>query len=101
MGNLIAFRYSSFYDVPRAIVLRYKGRCFYLDSPFDEEADEYPDEYAVYLFPESMEAIAASASWDFEPASLAYVGALKINQVRFDKSKRRGLDATVLDRFLP
>ena len=102
MSKMTGFRYGSFYDVPRAIVLKHRAKYFYLGSPFSENADEYPDEYSVYLFPATMEAAAASSSWDFlsELGSLIYVGSVNIKEVRFDTSKRKEIDATVLDQFL-
>jgi hypothetical protein len=54
-SNLVPFRYVEFYDVPRAIALRYKGKLLLLDSPFDDKLDEYPDSYSVYELPESVE----------------------------------------------
>ena len=98
---MLSFRYGSFYDVPRGLVLKYKGKYFYLSSPFDETTDEYPDQYSVYLFPESMEAAAASSSWDFvkDLPSLTFLGSVGIKEFHFDKSKRKEIDATVLDRF--
>ena len=102
MRNMVKMRYGSFYDVPRGIVLRYKGRYFYLSSAFDEIKDEYPDDYSVYSFPETMESVASSESWGFvrELGSLQRLGSLKISDCTFDKSKRKEFDASVLDRFL-
>ncbi len=102
MRNFVSFRYGSFYDVPRSVVLSYRERYFFLDSPFDENADEYPDHYSVYLFPASIRIAAESSSWDFarDLKSLIYLGSVKISDCDFDKSKRKQLDAAVLDPFL-
>jgi hypothetical protein len=47
--NMVPFRYVEFCDVPKAIVLRYKAKLLLLDSPFDNQLDEYPDSYSVYM----------------------------------------------------
>ena len=72
---MLPFRYVDFYDVPRVIVLRYKGKLLLLDSPFDDKLDDYPDTYFVYELPESVEALSAKKSWRFlENARQACVG---------------------------
>jgi hypothetical protein len=100
MSKMTRFRYSGFNDVPRGIVLKYRGKFFFLDSSFDDNADEYPDRYIVYVFPESMEAAAANSSWDFlgKLASLDHVGTINVKEVYFDRSRRKKLDATVLEQ---
>ncbi len=45
---MVPFRYVDYYDVPRTIALRYKGKLFLLQSAFDDKLDEYPDNYSVY-----------------------------------------------------
>jgi hypothetical protein len=60
---MVRFRYVDFYDVPRAIVLSYKGKLLLLDSPFDDKLDDYPDSYSVYELPESVETSLAKRSW--------------------------------------
>jgi hypothetical protein len=48
------FKYAGFWDFPRCIKLRYRDQYFLLDGPFDEDLDEYPDIYSVYLVSESI-----------------------------------------------
>jgi len=83
--NKVPFKYVDFWDVPRLILVRYRGKPFLLDSDFDEALDEYPD----------------NGSWKFlENVSLTPVGSLPVCDVHFDRTKRRKLDATILDRFV-
>ena len=83
--NKVPFKYVDFWDVPRLILVRYRGKPFLLDSDFDEALDEYPD----------------NGSWKFlENVSLTPVGNLPVCDVHFDRTKRRKLDATILDRFV-
>ena len=56
ISAVIAFRYGSFWDVPRSILLRYRGKVLLLESHFDETLDEYPDHYTVYELPTGTEA---------------------------------------------
>ena len=48
---MTAFTYGDFYDVPRQIVLKYKDRLYVLLSAFDDQLDDYPDRYQVFLVP--------------------------------------------------
>ena len=99
---MIPFRYVEFYDVPRAIVLRYKGKLLLLQSPFDDDLDEYPDMYSVYELSEVAETSLAKGSWLFlESERSACMGQVPVKAVRFDPTKRKALDPSVLDRILP
>ena len=99
--NKVPFKYVDFWDVPRLILVRYRGKPFLLDSDFDEALDEYPDTYTVYLLPEALAQQADTGLWKFlENVSLTPVGNLPVCDVHFDRTKRRKLDATILDRFV-
>ena len=64
VGQMIPFRYGGFWDVPRYILLRYRGKPLLLESPFDENLDEYPDDFAVYELPSKTERSADTrTSW--------------------------------------
>jgi len=39
MTEMTPFKYGYFFDVPRCISVRYRGRRFLLQSAFDEELD--------------------------------------------------------------
>jgi len=98
---MVPFRYGGFYDVPRCIVLRYRGTILLLISPFDDALDEYPDVYTVYELPEAVLPVLAVNSWSFlEDTPLKRMGTVSIKDVKFDPTKRARLDATVLNRLL-
>ena len=65
MADMIPFRYGGFWDVPRYIVLRYRDGLLYVQSAFDEELDDYPDNYSVYKIPTSAEPSIEEGSWEF------------------------------------
>jgi hypothetical protein len=100
MAEMTPFKWGWFSDVPRCISLRYRGRRFLLQSAFDEGLDEYPGEYSVYLVPESADDSRPVCSPEFlANTPMACIGSIPIDQVTFDQSKRKELDATILDSF--
>lgn len=101
MSNMIPFEYVEFYDVPRCIVLRYKGKLFLIQSAFDESLDDYPSDYSVYLLPESVEDSLKKGSWEFIRSSpMTCIGSVQVAEVVFDSSKRKELDASFLDKLM-
>ncbi len=101
MAQMTPFRYGGFYDVPRYISLRYRGRRFVLQSPFDEDLDEYPSEYSVYIVPESADDSQPVCPPEFFlNTPTACIGHIQIDQVTFDPSNRKELDASILDSLI-
>lgn len=97
---MVAFRYGDFYDVPRLIILRYKGKLLLLQSAFSDALDEYPNVYSVYELPESAEPL-LSGSWIFlEQMTLTSIGEIPVSAVKFDSTKRKTLDPSILDPVL-
>jgi hypothetical protein len=102
MAEMTPFRYGGFYDVPRCLSLRYRERRFLLQSAFDEGLDEYPTDYSVYVVPESVDDSRPVCSPEFlSHTPMACIGQIPIDQVKFDPSKRKELDASVLDSLIP
>ena len=101
MAEMIPFRYGGFWDVPRGILLRYCGKVLYLQSPFDDERDEYPDAYSVYLVPDAIGETVLSGDWKpLEQAALSFLGKIPISEVTFDSTKRKSLDFSCLRGIL-
>jgi hypothetical protein len=100
MVDMVPFSYVEFYDVPRTMAFRYRGKLLLLQSAFDEKADEYPARYSVYVLPDSVEASLSKSSWEFlGSAELACVGQIAVEAVQFDPTKRKALDPSVLDQL--
>src|SRR5580698_10007434 len=100
MPKMIPFRYIEFYDVPRCIVVRHREKLLLLQSAFDEDLDEYPSSYSVYILPESVEDAVKSSSWEFlANTQAACIGTIRIDAVEFDPSKRRELNSSCLDQL--
>jgi len=100
MAKMTSFQYVEFYDVPRCIALHYRGRLFLLQSAFDENLDDYPSSYSIYILPDSVKASLRSGEWEFlRDTKMTCVGQIRIDQVVFDATKRKELDASILDSF--
>jgi hypothetical protein len=98
--EMTPFSYGRFWDVPRYIALRYKGKHFLLQSVFDEDLDEYPSEYSVYAAPAPADDSQPVCSSEFlSKMQTSCIGKIQIDQVTFDSTKRKELDASILDRF--
>jgi len=103
------FAYREFYDVPRAIILTYRGRSLFLTSTFEEERDDYSLAYEVYEIPTDVARIATLESREFHPTPSSWIGIEKsgtllgsvpVAAVNFDRTLRAGLDASVLDAIV-
>jgi hypothetical protein len=98
---MTSFQYIDFYDYPRSIVLDYRGKLILLLSAFDEELDDYPNAYAVYLLPPIVAAQLKAGSWKFlEEQGLEPIGQIPLGRVKFDASRRKKLDASILDDLI-
>jgi hypothetical protein len=89
------FTYREFHDVPRCILFTTAhGRQLFLDSRFDEELDDYPSHYAIYAVPSHVD---MSAPWteSFIDA-FACLGSVPVTAMRFDATRRKQLDASVV-----
>lgn len=95
---MVPFKYGEFYDVPRLIVLKYKGHLFMLGSYFNEEEDEYDDFYRIILLPSSIEET-LSNSWEilFQDVGAKMIGRVPVKNVIFDPTKRKALNPHFLD----
>ena len=100
MVVMTPFEYVEFYDVPRSIALRYRGKLILLQSTFDEGLDEYADSYSIYVLPDSVEGSLRNGSWEFLSGTpMTSIGRIQIDSVAFDTSKRKELDASFLDHL--
>jgi len=92
----LPIRYRDFYDIPRAVVVEWRGDTFLLDCLFDQDSSEYEPTYSVYRLPRELEARLEGASW----TDLGHRGTLltqiKTSEVIFDPSKRKAIDESVM-----
>jgi len=101
MADMIPFRYGAFWDVPRSILVQYGGKVLYLQSPFNDDLDEYPDAYSVYVVPDAIGELVMIGDWTLlHQSPLSFVGQIQISAVTFDSTYRRSLDPSCLENLL-
>ena len=100
MERTAPFVYREVYDVPRFMVVTHDRRQFLFESAFDDDLDDYPDFYRVFLLrPTSPDDL--SGSWlHLSDRSEAYLGQVPVRDVIFDETNRRTIQTGVLERLL-
>ena len=96
----LPIRYRDFYDIPRAIVVRYRGTLYFFDCPFDEDLDEYPPAFAVYRLPSSAARQVTHPSWERLAESGEFLTRVDASKLELDPTKRKSLRARVLEEIL-
>ena len=86
----IRCRYFGFWDVPRALLLSHEGRLFLLDSPFEEERDDYRPAYHVWELADVPLELAESLSWaELEARRVRQRPDLPVAALKFDTNRER------------
>ncbi len=99
MNTWNPIRYRGFWDVPRIFLASYKGRVFLFDCAFDENTEDYPEQYRVYILPYLAEEELVH-SWDkLHLKALQYLGEVPLNRIRFDPTRRREIDSAILEEL--
>lgn len=99
MSDKLSIQYRDFYDVPRIFLVNHRGTIYLFDCPFDEGLDEYPDIYKVFVLPPDS-CSDLSGSWDdLASHATAYLGDIPVKSVQFDSTRRREIDADVIDEL--
>jgi hypothetical protein len=94
----LPIRYRDFYDIPRAIIVEYRGQVYLLDSPYEDEADEYSDQFTVYRLPSELARSLDEISWENLGALGTEVGHVPAGSIQLDPTRRQYLDDEVFDR---
>lgn len=96
MSQWAPIQYREFWDVPRVFLVPYQGKWFLFDCPLDETTEDFPATYQVYVIPEPT-GEELGGSWDkLHEKAIHNLGEVAISAVRFDPSKRREMDTSVL-----
>lgn len=93
--------YSGFYDVPLAFIASHENTQYlFWRGYFDDEIDDYPTEYEVYILPNlSQEEI--EKLWIFLPENAkSFFGKIPIKDVVFDPTKRLSIDTITFQRIV-
>ncbi|HET6976396.1 MAG TPA: hypothetical protein VFI24_08740 [Pyrinomonadaceae bacterium] len=90
--------YSGFYDAPLAFVTSHQNvQYLFWRGFFDEQLDDYPNDYRVYVLPNLSEE-QINAFWSSLPEkAIAYIGKVSLNQVAFDPTRREFIDTVTFD----
>lgn len=90
-------KYFSFWDVPRTFAFEQAGKVYVLTSEFDDDLDEYPDDYEVFVV-SGIANLSAVSDWkSIEPLPKTRVGKVPVAAVNFDESHRRFVDGSFLN----
>lgn len=96
----VPIRYRDFWDVPRIFLANYENKLFLFDCPFDDEIEDYPRHYKVYVLPDLAEEVLAGSWAELYTSATQYLGEVPIENVRFDATKRREIDSAVLEELV-
>jgi hypothetical protein len=95
----LKIQYRDFWDVPRVFVTSYQGRHYLFDCPFNDELDEYPDHYEVFLT-NSLPAEVLNGSWmNIRDQAIHHLGQVPVKSVQFDETMREEIDAGILKQL--
>lgn len=96
----VEITYSGFYDFPLAFLASYGGKQYLFWRVFDDELDDYPREYEVFVLPNlSNEEI--NASWSFLPERAeTYIGKIDVKRITFDPTKRHSIKSNIFEDLL-
>ncbi len=100
MTNWLPIRYRDFWDVPRIFLVRLEVQLILFDCRFDDEKEDYPDRYQVYLLPALTDNDLAG-SWETLPERASHhVAEVAVSEVRFDPTGRQSIDGSILEKLL-
>src|SRR5881398_2494999 len=97
MSEMTPIQYMGFYDVPLIFITRYRGQTYLFDCPFDEEREDDSDSYKVYLTPAIKDEELPKDWTTLHTSATGYLGEVPVCSVRFDATRRKAFDASVLD----
>jgi hypothetical protein len=97
LGVEHAIKYFSFWDVPRTFAFERGGKVYVLTSEFDDDLDDYPDDYEIFVV-SGIENLSVVSDWQsIEPLPKTPVGRAPVGSVRFDESLRKYVDGSFMD----
>ncbi len=101
MSHWQNIKYHAFWDQPRTFHTLDGEKTFLFDCQFDEQLDDYPACYNVYLI-SSLELSDMPALWvRLEQKELHLLGTVKISQSAFDPSHWKQIDLDILNHLIP
>ena len=96
MKEPVPIHYRGFYDIPRIFVAELDGVQFLFDCPFNEELDDYPESYDVFVLPR-LTPEDLKGSWEgLSSRAIKHLGQVPTRSVIFDPSRRKAIESGVL-----
>jgi hypothetical protein len=95
----IPFLYRDFYDVPRMLLMEYGEKVYLFDCKFDEQLDDYPDRYQVYVLRDWPPESVLSGDWGDICSPRTFVGTAGVHELLFDSSRRECIDDKIFGRI--
>ena len=99
-GRWTPITYRGYWDFPRIFLVADGGQTYLFDCAFDEELEDYPDDFRVFLMPPLAEEELAGSWAELFQRATAELGRVPTSAVRFDPTRRKQIDAAVLDALL-
>src|SRR5437879_9676841 len=96
----VPIRYREVWDVPRIFLAAHGSDLLLFDCPFDEDTEDYPDLYHVYLMPPLTEQELTGSWGNLADRAIEHLADVPIARVEIDPSIRQSVDAELLDELL-
>ena len=90
--------YRDFYDIPHAMVVKWRGASYFVDGPFDDALDDYPRVLRVYRLPTELPDL--TGSWEGLAAEGQFLGEIAAEVLVFDSTRREMIEGAVLDSLV-
>lgn len=97
MTNWVPIAYRGYWDVPQIFSARHNGLLFLFDCAFSEELDDY----TIFLLAPDVHEENLPTDWTtFAGSATRQLGTVRVSDVRFDPTRRKQVDASVLETLL-
>lgn len=96
----VPIRYLELWDVPRIFLAEWRGRTLLFDCQFNEEVEDYPDFYLVFLVPAFTEERLRRPWHDLYEEAEQSLGRMAIADVLFDPTRQKAVDSSILETVL-
>ena len=88
------------YDAPLAFVTTYEDRQYLFFRDFDDELDDYPNEYEVFILP-NLSKKEIKESWSLlHEKTVAFICKISVDRVMFDPTRRDSINVGTFKRLV-
>lgn len=79
--------------------MQHRGLQYLFDCTFNDSVEDYEEVYRVYELSPLPEGV-LNGSWDgISKKAKSYLGEVPVSSVKFDSSRRRSIDAEIIDEL--